>query len=604
VEVIMARLDRSGPVLLVLAAAGCTGSIAGTAPAPAHEPRPGAGAGPGPAGAPPPAATAAAPGAGAAASPGPGTPPDGVPALPPADCGAPRPGRAPLRRLTRVEYDNTVRDLFGASLGGLRPASAFPPEEIVRGFRNNADALTASARLVEDYMGAAEQIAATVMANAAGRAALAGCDPAAGSDACARAFIRDVGKRAWRRPLAAPEIEDLFQLYGTGRARADAATGARLVLERLLQSPDFLYRVELGRPAAPGERVVPLTSWEMASRLSYLLLGSMPDPELLRAAEAGELATPQAIGAQARRLLATPQARAMVKGFFAQWLGLEQVDAIDKDRTVFPKFRPTLPRLFRMETETLLDAVMWQGSGSLAELLTAPYTYADATLAAFYGLTGPTGTAFARVELDPTKRAGMLTHAGLLAALAETTETNPVLRGKFVREHLLCGVLPDPPGDVPPFPPPRPGLSMRARLGEHSANPACAGCHKLLDPLGLGMEDFDGVGLHRALENGKPVDASGAIYLPGSNGAEGRRPFAGAAELGRKLAAEAAVSACAVEQWFHFGYGRLKSAEDACTVAHLERALAGAKLDLRALVIALTQTDAFLYRPASEGRSP
>jgi hypothetical protein len=521
-------------------------------------------------------------------------------------CGLPRPGRAPLRRLTRDEYNNTVRDLFGTTLSIERPADRFPPEEIDHRFDNNADALTPSAPLIEAYMDAAEQISVAVSDSAQKVITLVGCDPgAATADACVRAFIGSFGGRAWRRPLTAAELEPLVQLFTSARAKYDAVTGVRLVLQRLLQSPEFLYRIELGRPVAPGEKFTRLTSWEMASRLSYLIAQSMPDPELAQAAQADQLNTREAVAAQATRLLATPAARNMTRKMFAQWLPLDLVDDIDKDVKVFTRFKPTLVPLMRKEIETFTSTVMWQPEGgSLVALLTAPYTFVNPALATFYGLPVPTGTGFTRVELDPTQRSGLLTQAGVLAALAGSTETHPIVRGKFVREQLLCDDLPDPPPNVPPFPPPMPGLALRDRLHEHSSNPACSPCHRLMDPIGLGFEGYDAVGAFRTTEAGKPVDSSGELMTRASDGTELAQPFNGVVDLAHKLAASPNVHACMARQWFRFGQGRLESAEDACTLSSLQAQLTASNFNLRALIVALTQSDAFMYRPMAEGVSP
>jgi hypothetical protein len=524
----------------------------------------------------------------------------------PPSCSSPQPGRAPLRRLTRAEYTRTVRDLFGSSLSVRDPAAAFPPEETSHGFKNDADRLTVSPDLVSAYMAAAEAIAADVTATPQKAAALLGCDPASGGDPCTRAFVERFGRRIWRRPLTAAEIDDLARFHAAHRVPHGFVTASRLVLERMLQSPEFLYRIESGRPASAGEEVVRLTPFETASRLSYLVWGSMPDEALFRAAEGGELETREGIVAQARRMLADPRAKTALKDLFDQWLRLDMVDAIDQDPTAFPKFHPELVPLYRKETETFVDAVLWSGDGSLTTLLSAPYTFMNAKLATFYGAQGPAGAAFERVELDPTKRLGLLTHAGLLAAHAGGGGVStPILRGVFLRENLLCDELPPPP-DVDTTLAERPGLTVRQRLDEIQGHAQCGACHRLINPLGLGFEHFDGIGLHRTHEGAAPIDASGELLERTPAGEELAHRFDGAVDLVTKLSRSEMVRSCVVRRWFRFGYGRQddRAGTDACGLAYLETEFAKADYDLRALTLALTQTDTFLFRPAGQGDAP
>jgi len=500
-------------------------------------------------------------------------------------------GSSPMRRLTRFEYNNTVRDLLGDT---TEPARDFAPEEQALGFNNNASVLTVSPVLAEQYMTAAEGLAARAAQNLP---ALLPCDPS-DQQGCGRRFIESFGKRAWRRPLQPDEVDRLYAVFNQARTTYDFSTGIQMAMQVMLQSPAFLYRVETGLLPEGGAAYARLTGWEMASRLSYMLWSSMPDDALLAAAEAGQLSTADQIAVQARRMLADPKARQAVANFHQQWLKLDKIDRLEKDATVFPSFQPELRPLLRAETATFIDFVIWDDRGDLQTLLSASYSFRNSALSQFYGEPGPSGDTFQRVELNPARRLGILTHAGILALTSKSNQTSPVQRGKFVREQLLCDQLPPPPPGVAATPPALdPTLTTRQRFAAHSQNPACAGCHQLMDPVGFGLENFDGVGKWRAEENGIAIDASGTV-INSDVGA-----YSGPTDLAQKLATSDKVRACAVTQWFRFGYGRGETDDDRCSMRALKTQFAASGYNIRELLLALTQTDAFLYRKI-EGSAP
>jgi len=508
-----------------------------------------------------------------------------------AACATRDPGPSPIRRLTRFEYDNTIRDLLGDD---SHPSAAFPPDETAEGFDNNAAVLGVTDLLAEQYLDASEAIAGRAVASADVMGRIAPC--ATTDDACARSFIQGFGRRAWRRPLTDAEVDRLALVF------ADAApdgfpAAAQAVIEVLLQSPQFLYRVEFGVPADDRPGWIKLTPWETASRLSYLMWGSMPDDALLDRADAGGLASADDVASEARRMLADPRARPVVANFHRQWLELDKLTDLEKDKTIYPDWQDDLPALMETEVNQLVDAIIWDGDGKVSTLLTAPFTFVNGRLASFYGIAGPTGQAFQRVELDPYQRAGFLTQGAFLATHAKPNQTSPVHRGKFVRQQLLCTVPPPPPANLQIQPPSlNPRLTTRERFAQHSEDPFCAGCHKLMDPIGLGFESFDGIGRFRTTEQGMPIDDSGELIATDVDGT-----FTGAAALGQRLAASADVQACVVTQWFRFGYGRAEDpVGDACSLATLNQTFAAAGGNVRELLIALTQTDAFLYRRAEE----
>jgi hypothetical protein len=510
-------------------------------------------------------------------------------------CTTPSPGAAPLRRLTQAEYNNTVRDLLGDS---SNPAAAFPPDQKVGAFSNTAISLTVSPLLAQGYETAAEQLASRAIGNLA---ALSSCDTATiGEDACATQFIATFGKRAFRRVLTQDETTGLLALYQANKAGADYNNGIQAVIEAILQSAPFLYRAEFGDAARalagpPGSGgVVPLTSYEIASRLSYFLWGSMPDDALFAAADRNQLLTADQIAAQATRMLADPKAHPAVDEFFGEWLGVDDIDNAPKDPATYAIYTPQVRDAMQSETLAFVDWVMWQSDATVGTLLTSPVTFANASLAQVYGVQGVTGDAMQKVQLDPAQRAGIITQGAVLTVLAKPDRSSPVLRGKFVREKLLCQTVSPPPQNIVITPPPvTPGVSTREMFSMHSTVEPCKSCHALMDPIGFGFEHYDGIGRWRTVDQGQPVDASGTLSASDVNGT-----FDGAVALAKKLAQSKEVSDCVATQWFRYAIGRGDTTEDACTLQSLKQSMSGSKSDMRKLLVAITQADTFRYRPA------
>jgi len=497
------------------------------------------------------------------------------------------PGRALVRRLSNVEYDATIKTLLGDANDY---AAAFPTDTVVNGFTNNSDVQDVAPALAEQYLVVAEQIADKATQSVS---TLLGCELTLG-EPCISDFISRFGKRAWRRPVTGEEQADLLSVFTSGRDGFDAVTGVKLLLEALLVSPNFLYRVEVGVPVA-GAPYAALTSWELASRLSYFLTGTMPDDELLAVAEADGLSSPEGIAAQAERLLATPAARAQVAEFFAGWLDLRVVPRLQRDTAQFPSWNSTLPQLFSDETRTFATSVVFDGAGDLKTLLTASFTYGDPSLASYYGGTaGQVQNGVARIDLPPAQRAGLLTHASFLAAHSKEIQTDPVSRGKFVRERILCqGIDPPPPGLVVTAPTITPGTTTRERFQQHEADPVCAGCHALLDPVGLAFEHYDAIGQWRDTEQGVAIDASGNLTDTDVEG-----PFDGVVEMATKLGQSTIASECFVRQWFRFTFGRGESVADDPRIGTIAGSFEGANGQVRDLLVALTQTPDFRYLAA------
>jgi hypothetical protein len=502
-------------------------------------------------------------------------------------CVKPAVGPAPLRRLTHTEYNNAVAELLGDQ---THPASEFPGDNQTGLFDNTAEAQTVPVLLAGGYVDTAVKLAGAVT----DLRALVGCDfAAAGGTTCMRDFVQRFARRGYRRPLLPDELTRLMALFG---APTDRPTGVRAVITAVLASPHFLFRPEFGAPDSTIPGAQRATPFELAARLGSLLWASLPDDTLLDEAQAGRLATSEQVAAQARRMLLDPRARPALAAFYDQWLGLPMLDVATKDTAIFPAFDDTLRDSMREETRRFVADVLWSGDARLTTLLSAPYSFVNAPLAALYGVKGPADAAtFARVTFDPAQRAGLLTQGSMLAAFARPDESSPVKRGKWVRVRLLCGDLPDPPNNVPDLPPPQDGVSNRERFAMHTSDPTCSGCHHLVDGLGLGLERYDGIGSIRAMDHGVPVDSSGVV----TDTTDINGKFDGGPALAALLARSAQVRACAPTQWLRYSMARREVDDDACSLQAVRDAFAASGGDLRQLMVSLTQTDTFLnYRRA------
>ncbi|MDX1384030.1 MAG: DUF1592 domain-containing protein [Thermoanaerobaculia bacterium] len=357
------------------------------------------------------------------------------------------------------------------------------------------------------------------------------CRPEESDDeTCAHRIVGTLARRAYRRPVTAPDVEELLAFYRQGRERHGFEAGIQRALERILVDPEFLFRVEAD-PAGigPGE-AYPVSELELASRLSFFLWSSLPDDELLDLAERGELRRDGVLEAQVRRMLSDDRAVALVENFAAQWLHLRNVDAATPDVNRFPEFDDNLRHALRRETELLIASQMREDR-AVVDLLATETTFVNERLARHYGIPGVYGSRFRRVELADDARAGLLGQGSLLLVTSYANRTSPVLRGKWLLENILGSPPPPPPPDVPELEEAGAGetpTSIRALMEQHRADPACSGCHARMDPLGFALENFDAIGAWREIgSSGEPIDASGE--LP-----DGTR-FSGPSELRRVL---------------------------------------------------------------------
>lgn len=499
-----------------------------------------------------------------------------------ARCTTPAVGPTALRRLTHEQYDNAVHDLLGTETK--------PGRELARGteqglFDSMADQDVAPL-LADQYLDAALSLAEGVR----DIKVLLGCDPVTGAT-CVRDFIKRFGRRAFRRPLTAQEVDDLSALHDKTRLGSDANTGVRAVIAAMLVSPNFLFMPEFGGDPASLPHAKLAAPFELSARLAWLLWSSVPDDALLDAAANGQLTTAEQVATQARRMLDDPRARSGVLAFFEQWFGLALLTSATKDPTVYPGFDPTLREAMGEETRRFVQHVLWNDDAKLKTLLTAPFSFVNGPLAKLYGVATPSDSNFSKVTLDSKQRSGILTQASFLTTFAASNASSPVKRGKWLRTRMLCQELPEPPANVPPLPPPKQGTSTRERFAEHTSNPGCSSCHKLIDGLGFGLEAYDGVGAFRTTDLGVAVDTSGTI----TNTSDIDGSYAGAPELAAKLSQSKQVQGCAPLQWFRFAFGRREDTDDACSIEAIQTAFDSSDGNLKELMVALTQSDAFLH---------
>jgi hypothetical protein len=423
--------------------------------------------------------------------------------------------------------------------------------------------------------------------------ALAPCATPEDGESCALDFARTFGRLAFRRPITANDETLLMTAYDAGATGGTYQEGIEVMIRAMLQSPNFIYRIETTMPADPSAALVPLSAHEMATRLSFLVWASGPDGALLDQAERGELATKEQVASATRAMLLDDRARRGVLEFYGQWLGLARLDITSKDTNRFPMFDAAKSAM-AAELSAFIEYVLWSSDQpTLVELLTSEAMFVNASTAPIYGVTA-SGDDFTMVTAPPDQgRAGVLTQAGYLSVQAHPDQTSPVLRGKTIRSRLLCQVV-SPPGDDVDITVPEidSAGTARERFSAHAVD-ECAVCHDLMDPIGFAFENFDAVGQHRTTENGQTIDASGDI--------EGLGTFVGVKELAELLASSRDVSDCVATEWYRFAVGRKDAPADGCSLTTLRDDFAASGGNLQELIVGMTQTDAFWYRaPTSQ----
>jgi hypothetical protein len=493
-----------------------------------------------------------------------------------------------LRRLTSAQYVNTVHDLVGDDVFVPR---AIEPDRRLGGFEAvGASTMAVSPRGVEQYEAAAYDIAEQALGSD-GRDSLVGCTPAGTVDTgCATEFVTTFGLRAWRRPLTDEEVTTLVTIADTAAdTLGDFHEGLQFAMAALLQSPDFLFRVELGEDGPDGRRY---TNHEMAERLSYFFWNTTPDDELLEAAEAEELTTDEGLRAQVDRLLESPRAREGLRAWFADLMHLVDLDDLYKEPAVFVFMSDTLGPSAREETLLGFERLVFDDDADLRDLLTTRTAYVNRELAALYDIRAPAREGFAAAELpEDGPRLGLLGQASFLTGQSHPVSSSATLRGLFIREVLLCQIMPGPPAGVDTSIPPvtERARTLRERVASHLSDPSCASCHLLMDPIGLGVENFDGIGRFRATDNGAVIDASGDI-----DGVE----FADTLELAQTIRDNPWFVPCLVKNLARYANGTIEGRGQLDSIDWLADELAAGDHRLAAFLPILATSS--LFRAAGE----
>jgi hypothetical protein len=488
-----------------------------------------------------------------------------------------------MHRLNVTEYNNTVRDLLGTQL--TLPES-FPPDLTAHSFDNVAVALILTDAAFARYSDTAKRLAAEALTPER-RSRLFDCDVAAMKEACVSSMLARFLPQAWRRPTEAGDVEGLVKLFTDNKGAGDSDDQALTrVLQAVLVSAEFLFRIERNTGVA-GVRA--LSGYEIASRLSYFLWSSMPDADLFAAAASGALQTPDGVSAQVTRMLGDPRATAFGENFGGQWLPIRALADVVPDTRAYPEFDEELRAAMRAETHlSFLDVA--SGAKSFRDLLSTSSGYVNDRLAQHYGLpaTGSAEPVFR--ELGPG-RGGLLTQGTFLTVNSYPDESNPVRRGKWILANLFCQEPPAPPPDVQREPPPQQGVSRKERLASHRTDAICASCHMLMDPLGLALEQYDGVGRFRTDDNGVPIDPSG--QLPDGT------VITDAVSLQLALAEKPEIAACVAEHLFTYALGRAPRSDssfDDNTIQQLSQAFNDSGQLFPQLMQALTRSDVFSKR--------
>ena len=436
----------------------------------------------------------------------------------------------------------------------------------------------------------------TAVGDTPSRRAIFTCRPTAAADepACAARILGTLARRAYRRPVDARDVEPLVATFrGARREGRDFDAGIRAAVERLLVEFDFLYRSEIDPSSASGP--YRLSDIALASRLSFFLWSSIPDDELLQAAEQGRLRNPAVFDGQVRRMLRDDRAKALVASFGAQWLYLRNLRIVTPDLFEFPDWDDNLRQAMARETELFLDSQLRDDRG-VTELLSADYTFVNERLARHYGMRGVYGSHFRRVALPADRRTGLLGHASIMTVTSFPNRTSPVVRGKWLLENMLGFEPPAPPPDVPDLPETARGeqaRSIRERMEQHRRNPACASCHAVMDPLGFALEQYDAIGRWRTTEGGVPVDSTGA--MPDG------RPIEGPLGLRDLMLGprEGEFVRTVTEKLMTYAIGRGVEPYDKPAVRRIVRDAAGDEYRWSSIILGITKSDAFQMRMAA-----
>ncbi|MCA9618150.1 MAG: DUF1588 domain-containing protein [Myxococcales bacterium] len=490
-----------------------------------------------------------------------------------------------MKRLTTTQYANAIADVFGPQVVLTKALEEDETNELFLSM--GAAKVGTSEYGVELYHEAAIDIASQVVADADGQAALSGCAPFEPGTSCVADALETYAQQLWRRPVEGEELAALTAIVGqpgSGTAE-DWALGMTYAIAAIVASPSFLYMPEVGEvDLAKG--VHRYTSYEMASRLSFALWNTIPDEKLLEAAAADRLVTPEGIRAEVARMLEHDKAGDVATRFFGEAWFVAKLDFTDKNTDVVPEWTPDLVAAYQQEFDLVLRDLLARDA-DIMEIFTGTETFVNPLLATAYGMSEPSGEDFAPASL-PTTRAGLLTSGAVVSAISPSDRTSPTRRGKFILEQVLCDDVPPPPPNVDDTieaPTPEEGLTLKEKLAQHREDPACAGCHDMIDPIGFTLENFDAVGAYRELDNGSPVDASGQL---------GDETLDGVSDLVDYVVADPRTTACIAERLYAFASGHEAAAGEPAVVELVAEAFASHH-SFKTLLTELLVSDAFRY---------
>ena len=497
-------------------------------------------------------------------------------------------GATPLKRITRSQYDHVLKDVF--ALDGA-VSEVLAQDEQVGHFVSNAYTAM-DMTTVQMYQTAAETAANQMDFSTIDACNLLTTAPAT----CAKDFIESTGRRLFRRPLRAEEVEVFLGLYSEF-SEGNHTAGLHVVVRALLQSPEFLYHPDYRISGQTNGEIVPLDGVALASRLSFFLWDSVPDDALMAAAQSGALGTDEGLRTETLRMLADMKTARGIERFHAQWLGFDHLEEVIKDEGLFPQYTDEVVAGLKQETADFADYVIRYGDGELDTLLSADFTILNQAIEDFYTLPEPAALQpMTPTYLDSSKRAGILSHASVLAATAHNQTTSLSRRGQLIRERLFCQPITQPPANANlELPDLGPNATTRERVEAHTQDPVCASCHEKMDYIGFGFEHYDAIGQFRATENGQSIDASGEL-----TGTDVDGWFNGAPELADLLLDSKQVKSCVSRQWMTYALGRELDDRDGCSMSEAYSAMHQPN-NLRELLLSIVMSNSFRNRRADEG---
>lgn len=495
-------------------------------------------------------------------------------------------GRVTMHRLNRSEYNNTVRDLFGVT---SRPADSFPEDGFAEDFNNNADVLFLNFPLLEKYFEAAEQV--TLQAFQVNRSSIMTCSST--SDSCIKSILTPLALKVFRRPASGGEIDRLMGVVQEARSLgASLDKGIQQALQAMLVSPHFLFRRVIHPSPDQASVKVSLNQYELASRLSYFLWSSTPDTELLNLAAQNQLKNPSVLKAQVKRMLNSPKSQTLIDNFSSQWLQLAKLDQSHPDSNKFPQFTEALKHDMVTETKMFMKNIFDEDL-SLNDLVMANYTFANQRLINHYGINDSSSVQnFKKVSTADTNRKGILGQASILTLTSHPKDASIVHRGKWVLKNLLCNLPPPPPANIPPA---DMTMTETERSQQRMSNPACVGCHAVIDPIGTGLQTLDAIGQWRDQDDsGKALDGLGSFP-------DGRQ-FRGPKELASVIASDPRFKTCMVKKMLTYALGRELKNYDQCTVNKIAATSVGSQVPVSGLIESIVNSPLFQEQRGDGGQ--